>query len=128
MPDPESAPPEADLRTGSSTTLADLFTPLLSADLSSAVRASLRSWLNDEIDDGLAYGWQARLRRGTVDSFFPSRLCEAAMLEECVNDHGHERVAMKAPPGSSLKVVKPELLFQLLMGLSANPPRFDCGS
>ena len=39
-----------------STTLADLFTPLLSSDLSSAVRASLRSWLNDEIDDGLAYG------------------------------------------------------------------------
>jgi hypothetical protein len=26
------------------------------ADWSSAVRASLRSWLNDEIDDGLAYG------------------------------------------------------------------------
>ena len=55
-----------------STTLADLFTPLLSADLSSAVRASLRSWLNDEIDDGLAYGWQARLRRGTVNSFLAS--------------------------------------------------------
>ena len=46
-----------------STTLADLFTPLLLADLSSAVWASLRSWLNDEIDDGLAHGRQARLRR-----------------------------------------------------------------
>jgi len=57
-----------------STTLADLFTPLLSADLSSAVRASLRSWLNDEIDDGLAYGRQARLRRWTVDSFFSAPL------------------------------------------------------
>jgi hypothetical protein len=45
-----------DMRVELSTTLADLFTPLLSADLSSAVRASLRSWLNDEIDDGLAYG------------------------------------------------------------------------
>ena len=46
-----------------STTLADLFTPLLFADLSSAVRASLRSWSNDEFDDGVAYGRQARLRQ-----------------------------------------------------------------
>ena len=54
----------------SSTTLADLFTLPLFADLSSAVRASLRSWSNDEFDDGLAYGRQARLRRRPVDSFF----------------------------------------------------------
>src|SRR5258705_423332 len=53
-----------------STTLADLFMPFRFGDLSSAVRASLRSWLNDEIDDGLAHGRQARLRRWTVDSFF----------------------------------------------------------
>jgi hypothetical protein len=39
-----------------STTLANLFTPLLLADLSSAVWASLRSWLNDEFDYGAAYG------------------------------------------------------------------------
>jgi hypothetical protein len=44
------------LRVDISTTLADLFTPEPFADLSSAIRASLRSWLNDEIDDGLAYG------------------------------------------------------------------------
>ena len=56
------------------TTLADLFTPLFFADLSSAVWASLRSWLNDEFDDGVAYGWHARLRRWTVDSFFPAPL------------------------------------------------------
>ena len=62
------------MSTRPSTTLADLFTPLRSADLSSAVRASLRSWLNDEIDDGLAYGRQARLRRWTVDSFFSAPL------------------------------------------------------
>lgn len=48
--------------------------------------------MDDEIDDGLAYGRQVRLRRWTVDSFFSSRLCETAMLEECVSDHGHERV------------------------------------
>jgi hypothetical protein len=53
-----------------STTLADLFTPLLFADLSSAVRASQKSRSNDEFDDGVAYGRQARLRRWTVDSFF----------------------------------------------------------
>jgi hypothetical protein len=53
-----------------STTLADLFMPFLFGDLSSAVPASLRSLLNDDIDDGLAHGRQARLRRWTVDSFF----------------------------------------------------------
>lgn len=42
------------MSTRPSTTLADLFMPLRFGDLSSAVRASLRSWLNDEIDDGLA--------------------------------------------------------------------------
>src|SRR5260370_24069901 len=53
-----------------STTLADLFMPFRFGDVSSAVRASLRSWLNDEIDDGLAHGRQARLRRWTGDFFF----------------------------------------------------------
>src|SRR6266567_6565727 len=57
-----------------STTLADLFTPLLFADLSSAVGTSLRSWSNDEFDDGVAYGRQARLRRWAVDSFFSAPL------------------------------------------------------
>ena len=116
------------MRTGPSTTLADLFTPLLFADLSSAVRASPRSWSNDEFDDGVAYGRQARLRRWTVDSFFPPRLCETAMLEECVSDHGHERMSMEALPGSSFEVIETEFFFQLLMGLFANPSRFDHGS
>ena len=57
-----------------STTLADLFTPLLSAYLPSAVWASRIWWPKDEIDDGLAYGRQARLRRWTVDSFFSAPL------------------------------------------------------
>ena len=60
--------------------------------------------------------------------FFPPHSCETAMLEECVSDHGHERMTMKALPGSSLEVIKPEFLFQLLMGLFANPSSFDCGS
>ena len=116
------------LRTGPSTTLADLFTPSLFADLSSAVGTLLRSRSNDELEDGVAYGRQARLRRWTVDSFFPSRLCETAILEECVSDHGHERMTMQALAGSSLEVIKPEFLFQLLMGLFANPSGFDRGS
>lgn len=114
--------------TATSTTLADLLASLFFVDLSSAVRASPRSWSNDEFDDGVAYGWQGRLRRRAVDSFFPPRLCETAMLEECVSDHGHECMTMEALPGSSLEVIKPEFLFQLLMGLFANPSRFDRGS
>ena len=50
------------------------------------------------------------------------------MLEERVSDHSHERVTMKALPGSSLEMIEPEFLFQLLMGLFANPSRFDRGS
>ena len=57
-----------------STTLADLFTPSLFADLSSAVGTSLRSRSNDELEDGVAYGRQARLRRWTFDSFFSAPL------------------------------------------------------
>jgi hypothetical protein len=109
-----------------STTLADLFLPSLFADLSSAVWTSLRSWLDDEFDDGVAYGRRARLRRWTVDSFFSPRSCETAILEECVSDHGHERMTMEALPGSSLEVIKPEFLFQLLMSPFANPSGFEC--
>jgi len=50
------------------------------------------------------------------------------MLEEGVSDHCHECVAMKSLPGSSLEVIKAEFLFQLLMGLFANPARLDRGS
>ena len=50
------------------------------------------------------------------------------MLEECVSDHGHERMTMKALPGSSLEVIKREFLFQQLMSLFANPSGFDCRS
>ena len=49
------------------------------------------------------------------------------MLEKGVSDHRHECVTMKALPGSSLEVVEAELFFQLLMGLFADPSRFDRG-
>ena len=50
------------------------------------------------------------------------------MLEERVSDHGHEGVSMEALPGSPFEVIEPEFLFQLLMGLFANPSGFDRGS
>ena len=50
------------------------------------------------------------------------------MLEECVSDHGHERMTMKALPGSALEVIETEFLFQLLVSLFANPSRLDRGS
>jgi hypothetical protein len=58
----------------SSTTLADLFTPLFCTDPSSAVWATLRWWSSEERDDGVTHGWQAWLRRWSVDSFFPASL------------------------------------------------------
>jgi hypothetical protein len=60
--------------------------------------------------------------------FFPPRLCEATMLQEGVGDHCHESVTMKTLPGSPFKVIKPEFLFQLVMGLFANPSCLDGGS
>ena len=49
------------------------------------------------------------------------------MLEEGVGDHCHERMTMKAGPRSSLEVVETEFLFQLPMGLLADPSRLDRG-
>jgi hypothetical protein len=72
--------------------------------------------------------WRRAGRRWSVDSFFPSRLGETAVLEDCVSDHGHERMTVEALPGSSLEVIKPQFFFQLLMGLFANPSRFNRGS
>ena len=50
------------------------------------------------------------------------------MLEEGVSDHCHERVSVKAVPGSALEVVEPEFFFHLLVGLFTNPSRLDDGS
>src|SRR5450756_2380307 len=53
-----------------SATLADLLTPHLVANPLSAMRASLRWRSSDEFEDGVANGWQSRLRRRPADSFF----------------------------------------------------------
>ena len=39
------------------------------------------------------------------------------MLKEGEGDHCHERMPVKALPGSSLEVVEAEFLFQLLMDI-----------
>ena len=65
---------------------------------------------------------------GPLILFFPPRLCETAVLEECVSDHGHEGMSMEALPGSSFEVIEPQFFFQLLMGLFANPSGFNRGS
>ena len=49
------------------------------------------------------------------------------MLKEGERDHCHERMAVKALPGSSLEVIEAEFFFQLLMGLLTNPSRLDGG-
>ena len=47
-----------------------LFMPRLVANPFSTMRASLRWRSSDEFEDGVANGWQSRLRWWTVDSFF----------------------------------------------------------
>jgi hypothetical protein len=89
--------------------------------------ASLWRRSDEETDDGVTHGRQAWLRRRSGDSFFPPRAGEAAMLEEGVGDHCHERMTMKTGPGSPLEVVETEFFLQLLMGLLADPPRLDRG-
>ena len=58
----------------------------------------------------------------------PPHFCKAAMLEEGVGDHCHKCVTVKTLPGSSFEVIEAEFLFELLMGLFANPARLDRGS
>jgi hypothetical protein len=59
--------------------------------------------------------------------FSPTRCSESAVLEEREGDHGHQRVAVKAFPGSAFEVVEAEFFLELLMGLFADPARLDRG-
>ena len=49
------------------------------------------------------------------------------MLKKGGSDHRHERMTVKALPGSSLEVIEAEFFFQLLVSLLANPSRLDGG-
>jgi hypothetical protein len=64
---------------------------------------------------------------GPLILFFPSCGFEPAMLEEGIGDHRHERMPVKALPGSALEVIEAKFFFQLLVSLLANPSRLDGG-
>ena len=49
------------------------------------------------------------------------------MLKEGIGDHRHEGMTIQALPGSSLEVIEPQFLFQLLVRLLANPSCLDRG-
>src|SRR6202035_2891849 len=57
--------------------------------------------------------------------FFPPHFYEAAMLEECVSNHRHQRMTMKAGPRSSLEVIETAFILQLLVSLLADPSCLD---
>src|SRR5262249_34946720 len=111
-----------------SSTLAELLMPLPAANPFSTMRASLRWYSSEELEDGVTYGGQSWLRRGGRASFFfPRCCCETAMLQEGVSDHRHERMTVKALPRSALKMIKTEFFFHLLVSLLAYPSRLDGG-
>ena len=49
------------------------------------------------------------------------------MLQEGEGEHCHERMAVETLPGSPFEVIEAKFLFQLLMGLLANPSCLDGG-
>ena len=59
--------------------------------------------------------------------FSPPRCFEAAVLQEGEGEHRHERMAVETLPGSPFEVIEAKFLFQLLMGLLANPSCLDGG-
>ena len=77
-----------------------------------AVEPRAREWR----DDG---GQRSRWGGGRL-IFFPPCGCEAAILEEGVGDHRHERVTVKALPGPALEVIEAKFFFQLLVCLLAD--------
>src|SRR5262249_35472046 len=58
---------------------------------------------------------------GPLILFFPPCCFKPAILEESVGDHRHERMTVKALPGSALEVIETKFFFQLLVSLLANP-------
>ena len=69
--------------------------------------------------------WRTDGKLGPLILFSPPRCFEAAVLQE--GEHRHERVAVETLPGSPFEVIEAKFLFQLLMGLLANPSCLDGG-
>ncbi len=65
------------------------------------------------VKNGLAYCWQAGLRRRAEASFFPSRLSDRAALQEGIGHHRHQGVAVEPGPGPALEVVQAEFFLEL---------------
>src|SRR5262249_52934423 len=114
-----------------SPTLAELLMPLPAANPFSTMRASLRWYSSEELEDGVTYGGESWVVRGWGGGpsilFFPRCCRETAMLQEGVSDHRHERMTVKALPRSALKMIKTEFFFHLLVSLFAYPSRLDGG-
>src|SRR5437899_13024186 len=64
---------------------------------------------------------------GPLILFFPPCCFKPAILEESLGDHRHERMTVKALPGSALEVIETKFFFQLLVSLLANPSCLDGG-
>lgn len=69
-----------------------------------------------------------RISAFTSTASHSERFPKIISLSVCISNHSHERMTMEPLPGSSLEVIELEFLFQLLVGLFANPSRFDRGS
>jgi len=76
-------------------------------------------------DVGFPFGRQRRLRWPSEIPFSPARGNQATVLEEGVNNHGHQRIAMQTVPWAALEVVEVEFLLELLLSLLAAPARLD---
>ena len=91
------------------------------------MRAPLLWWLGDKFENGLTHGGQFRSWWWPVDFFLPPCRFKPVILEESVGNHRHERMTVKALPGSPLEVIETKFFFQLLVRLLANPSRLDGG-
>jgi hypothetical protein len=56
-----------------------------------------------------------------------SCICLTGAKQEGEGEHCHERMAVETLPGSPFEVIEAKFLFQLLMGLLANPSCLDGG-
>jgi hypothetical protein len=86
--------------------LAELFTPLLFADLFSAARTSLSGRSNDEFDVGVACGRQARLRWRPVDSFSAPPVQDAIGRQADINSASSDRLGLLGIPVHSASLIR----------------------
>src|SRR5262245_52887636 len=91
------------MSTPPSPTLAELLMPLPAANPFSTMRASLRWYSSEELEDGVTYGGQSWLRRGSVDSFF-----SALLLRDGDAAGRRKRSSSSAHDGEGLATIGPQ--------------------